>query len=103
MEPRAAAGAGAYTVTMENFAGLTNVLAALVVVDIPLHFQLISWTSEGLFRVEVMGNPGQIFSLETSSNLQQWDPSITQQLTEIPFLFEDPGSGTSKQRYYRLR
>ncbi len=59
-------------------------------------------TAEG-YHMQIIGEPGQTFTVETSSDLTHWTPLQTQTLTGTTWDFIDPLSKGQSTRIYRAR
>ncbi|MSU59665.1 MAG: hypothetical protein EXS35_16115 [Pedosphaera sp.] len=64
----------------------------------------LSWGfTNGVFQMEVIGQPGPEYVILGSSNLVQWTPIGTNAGTFTPFIFFDPGSDSNRTRFYRVQ
>jgi uncharacterized delta-60 repeat protein len=55
------------------------------------------------FGFNMQGSPGQVIVIETSTNLTNWAPVSTNVMGSTAVYFNDPSSGRSGMRFYRLR
>ena len=56
----------------------------------------------GPSQISITGAPGQIFTLQVSSNLTQWDPLVTDTFTSNTYEYVDAGAATAPVRFYRV-
>jgi hypothetical protein len=96
--------AGNYSVVVSNFAGSVTQVMAVVTVD-ALHFLNYRRTEGGIFAGQLLGNPGQGFAVEVSSDLQDWKTLSTGEIAapSEPFEFLDPHAPQVDRRFYRVR
>jgi hypothetical protein len=71
------ADSGTYSVIVSNFAGAVTYTSASVTVDVPLHVQRLKRGTNGQASCVVMGNPGQNYVLQASTNLMDWTGLMT--------------------------
>ncbi len=57
----------------------------------------------GQFSLQVNGQTGPDYLVETSTNLTQWTPIHTANSPAMPFIWTDPDTGGSTQRFYRVK
>jgi len=92
--------AGDYSVAVTNLFGSTISSNALLTVAVPLTNSppvIIS----NQFSFYLTGTPGSTFVVETSTNLQTWQPLATNQFGTNAFLFVDPAAATNPSLFYR--
>jgi hypothetical protein len=69
----------------------------------PAHLGTTGQTN-GLFRFLVNGQIGDSFVIEAASDpAGPWTPILTNTLTSVPWLFQDPNSAAYNRRFYRAR
>jgi hypothetical protein len=59
--------------------------------------------TNGLFMLQVTGDFGPDYGIETSTNLLHWSTVFTTNSPGVPFHWSDPDYGQSAQRFYRVR
>jgi hypothetical protein len=96
--------AGTYLVVVSNFAGAVTNHVATIHVDVPLRLCNCSRTAEGFFRCQVMGNPGQGFALQASTNLTvaNWVTLLSDEVPTAPLEFIDNSAPRYDRRFYRV-
>jgi len=57
--------------------------------------------SNGMFVLQLSGVPGQTLEIQTSTNLQDWIPLLTNVPETSPFYLVDPGETNVGTRFYR--
>ncbi len=57
----------------------------------------------GLMQLNLSGDTGLMYDLQTSTNLTVWDSLIKINLTTSPYPYIDPASTTIPKRFYRLQ
>jgi hypothetical protein len=73
---------------MSNFLGSTSVrVAAISVENRPLTFSAWRWSAEEGFQFDFSGNWGDTYLLRSSSDLKNWIPVYTNQLSDLPTFF----------------
>lgn len=63
-------------------------------------FKLVE-TGPGVFNVEVTGSPNQVFYIQGSTDLLNWETISTNQWTGSPVPFTDPTAASRPWRFYR--
>jgi hypothetical protein len=66
----------------------------------PLSLESRQRISPNAFGMTLLGNPGQRFVIEASTDLVQWAPISTNTLEGISYWFQDPIQGLNR-RFYR--
>jgi alpha-tubulin suppressor-like RCC1 family protein len=99
------ANAGAYDVIVTNtFGSRTSVVANLAVQDLRPVIQRDQLGMSGSnFNFNITGPDGLVVVVETSSNLTQWVPVLTNALVNGQFHFTDSKSILFSRRFYRAR
>lgn len=59
------------------------------------------WGTNGLFQATAFGPAGQVFTVQTSSNLAAWTPLFSRTNATGTLEFSDPGSAVAPRRFYR--
>ena len=99
------ANAGTYTVRISNsLNSVTSDPAMLTAVS--GQFSAITVTTNGVqvnVQVNVQGEAGGNYIIETSSDLNQWDPLATLLNNPQTWQFTDTTAGSIGYRFYRLR
>ncbi len=93
--------AGTYSVIASNLADIITNVCATLTVDVPLHLESMAWLANRQFACQVMGNAGQFYALQASTNLMDWVTLMTNQLASGHSTFTDPNATRFKQRFYR--
>jgi hypothetical protein len=57
----------------------------------------------GQFSLQVNGQAGPDYTIETSTDLKQWTSVFTAISPAVPFVWTDPDTGDSPQRFYRIK
>jgi hypothetical protein len=95
--------AGSYSVVVSNQSGsAVSPAATLTVVGYPVLLSAPT-TTNGTFGFTLSGQPGQVYLLEVSTNLQQWAPLAWLTNLTGQVYFTDPASSNSPSRFYRAR
>jgi hypothetical protein len=94
--------AGSYSVVVSNFAGMITNLCANLSVNVPLHFENMSWLINGQFGCQIKGNPGEPFLLQASADLRSWVTLLADQLITDSWTFTDTNAHLFKERFYRV-
>ena len=95
------ANAGSYTVRISNSLGsVSSVPATLTVAS--GQFSALTPTANG-FQLNVQGEAGGNYIIETSTDLRQWDPLATLLNNPQNWQFTDTSESGVSQRFYRLR
>jgi hypothetical protein len=58
--------------------------------------------SDGQFRFNFSGTPGQNYTLQASSDLFNWTPLITLNSSNSSYTFTDPAASGAPRRFYRV-
>ena len=90
-----------YVKDVEGTAGMDA--AFIDNVDLPTmppSFKLVE-TGPGVFSVEVSGAPNQLFYIQGSTNLVDWETISTNHWTGSPVPFADPSVASRPWRFYR--
>lgn len=93
--------AGQYSVTVSNFAGRITHEVAQVNVDVPLAAEGAQPVPGGGVRFVVVGNPGDRYVLQTSTNLHDWVARATNQLTGYEWVIVETNAPQDVFRAYR--
>ncbi len=82
-----------------------NVVNTTTVVGTPSNLVVSSPTilPGGQFQLTLTGNPGDIYIIDASSNLNDWQPISTNTLTGTSAEFTDTTASGFSQRFYRAR
>ncbi len=59
--------------------------------------------SNNQLRLQISGDAGPDYTIQGSTNLQNWTSLWTTNPATLPFLFTDPGSTNYRQRFYRIQ
>jgi Ig-like domain-containing protein len=94
--------AGAYSVVVSNFAGVTTNLLATIAVHVPLHLENALRSTNRLFTFQVMGNVGQLIAVQASSDLEHWVTIHTNRLPHWQVPFTDTNAPQFNHRFYRV-
>ena len=94
--------AGQYSVAVSNFAGGITYEVAQLAVDVPLGAEGAQRLPDGQVRFVVVGNPGDRYVLQTSTNLKDWAALITSQLTGYEWVFVETNALRDAFRAYRV-
>jgi hypothetical protein len=57
----------------------------------------------GQFSLQVSGQAGPDYRIETSTDLKDWEGVFTADSPELPFTWTDSNTGDSSQRFYRIK
>jgi hypothetical protein len=95
------ANAGTYTVRISNALNFVNSAPATLTVASG-QFSALTPTANGI-QLNVQGELGGNYIIETSSDLQQWDPLATLLNNPQYWQFTDTSASGVSQRFYRLR
>jgi fibronectin type 3 domain-containing protein len=57
----------------------------------------------GQFSLQVSGQVGPDYRIETSTDLKDWEGVFTADSPELPFTWTDSNTGDSSQRFYRIK
>ena len=68
----------------------------------PLRFASEEFLSNGVFSLGFIGSIGSNYVLETSSNLSDWTPILTNVAGASAFDLSDPGASHHPRRFYRV-
>ncbi|TAK96422.1 MAG: PKD domain-containing protein [Verrucomicrobia bacterium] len=98
-----AAQAGLYDVTINNSGGsVTSAPASLVVSVRPLLNPVLQF-SNGTPRFTLSGTAGDLYTIQTSSNLSQWSDALSVSNQNGSVLFQDSQGLGKPARFYRAR
>jgi len=92
--------AGNYVVTVTNSSGSTS--SAIATLTVVPAFRLTGLPLVGgLFPLQIQAGTGQVFVLQASTNLVNWQPILTNTATNGTFNYLDPDSPLFNRRFYR--
>jgi hypothetical protein len=91
------------TVADNGSPSLTNSMSFQVIIP-PVAAPQVSSThfTNGQFTLQVTGDIGPDYLIETSTNLLHWNTIFTTNSPTLPFTWSDSESGQSAQRFYRV-
>ena len=96
------ANAGAYDVLVTNLAGLAaSAAATLSVTQPPPRFVSATVLPDGQVQLLLSGVPGQVYAVQSSTNLVDWQQIGLVTITNNPASFTDPAAPGIPYRFYR--
>jgi len=103
------ADSGSYWLVATNAAGsISNLMATLTVTASSPAPVIVNGSSSfdrtlNGFAFDLTANVGQTIIIETSTNLIDWQPILTNEIDSNPLHFHDPSAITNRNGFYRLR
>ncbi|MGH7952028.1 MAG: immunoglobulin domain-containing protein [Limisphaerales bacterium] len=100
-----AASAGVYSVVVTNTAGFTtSTNVALTVSGGAIEPQISNATFDhGNFSLTINGNSSRNYTIQTSTNLIDWETILVTNPATLPFVWSDPDAGNFSRRFYRVQ
>jgi len=92
---------GDYAVTVGNFAGSVAGGPAAVLLDMPMRLGTVGLNGSGQFQLQLIGERGTNYILQTSINLSNWVSLATNAAANGIWDFVDSYSTNSISRFYR--
>ena len=103
------ADSGSYWLVATNVAGsISNLMANLSVVEASSAPVIVSGSASldrviNGFGFDLTASVGQTIVIETSTNLIDWQPVLTNEIDSNPLHFHDPSAITNRNGFYRVR
>jgi subtilisin-like proprotein convertase family protein len=96
------ANSGSYACVVGSPLGSITSSSALLTVFNPFTVTPPTFQPGGLFRMTATGDNGRSYRLESSTNLINWVPVVTNTVSGGSASFTDSGGGSSVLRFYRI-
>ena len=97
-------GAGVYDIVASNRAGLAvSVPATLAVCRPEARILSAAMLPNGQMQLLFAGLPGEVYTIQASTNLADWEPVSVLTATNAPLPFIDPAATNLPARFYRAR
>ena len=95
---------GGYFSRVVSMAGMGEVEAPGLIMlkgPVAVRFQAVEVLGDGTFRFSLQAEPGAAYVLESSDNLRQWTPVLTNRAYEHLLVFDDLGAPWTARRFFR--